>query len=38
MEFLKNLKKKEVQKKIFVIILTVLFLAGTFLPTLVYLL
>lgn len=38
MEFLKNLKKKEVQKKIFIIILAVLFLAGTFLPTLVYLL
>jgi len=38
MEIFKNLKKKEVQKKIFVIILTALFLAGTFLPTLVFLL
>jgi len=38
MTMLKKLKDKETQKKIFVILLAILFLAGTFLPTLVYLL
>jgi len=38
MKYFKKLKDKETQKKIFVIILAILFLAGTFLPTLVFLL
>jgi len=38
MEFIKKIKNKETQKKIFVIILAILFLAITFLPTLVFLL
>jgi preprotein translocase subunit SecY len=36
--FLNKFKNKEFRKKLFVMILAILFLAGTFLPTLVYLL
>ena len=36
-ELLKKLKDKNFQKKLFVILLTIFFLAGSFLPTLIYL-